>query len=166
MAWGSPTATSMARNPRGSSVRDRSRPSHNRTQSDGYGSTPPPVGRVITTEGIVLGANLDRYSNGHEIAGSLDQEGLAETCDANHVMSFMQFSGRAEDGGLAAGRLGTSSSRDERNNLSRLETRVEDSMFDDGVEGDVPPAYEAGERSFEPEIKSPSGRMGMSLRGV
>lgn len=124
---------------------------------------------MVTTEGVVLGANLDRYSNGHEIARSLDQGALAESRAANHVMSFMQFSGRAEDGGLAAGCLGTSSSGDERSgetNLRGLETRVKDSIFEDGVEGDVPPAYEAGEGSLEPEIKSPSGRMGMSLRGV
>lgn len=113
----------------------------------------------------MLGANLDRYSNGLEIARSLDQRrgGGTEHVGTDHVMSFMQFGGSEGGDGLGLrGLSGGSTSQDrERSNMDR--TVVSDL---EDVQGDVPPAYEANEGSLQPEIKSPSGRMEMSLRGV
>lgn len=128
------------------------------------------MGRVVTADGVVLGANLDRYSNGLEIGRSLDQERRnAEGSGSDHVMSFMQY-GRSEEGvGAPVGArarsvddLGGESSTGKR--VSRTEQTVPDGDVPD--EEDIPPAYEANESSLQPEIKSPSGRMEMSLRGV
>ncbi|CAG8100454.1 unnamed protein product [Penicillium salamii] len=168
-AWESPSLTPIAASPRGSPVREpRQRQGHTRSQSetrDAVGT----MGRVVTADGVVLGA-LDRYSNELEIGRSLDQERRsAERSDADHVMSFMQY-GRSEEGvGAPVGArarsvddLGGESSTGKR--ISRTEQTVPDGDVPD--EEDIPPAYEANEGSLQPEIKSPSGRMEMSLRGV
>ena len=99
----------------------------------------------------------------------------AERGETDHVMSFMQYAGRPEDRGLENG-LGittsdhTSNLRGRGGGASRSRPRpVERSLEDDiaAAEGniDVPPAYEAEEGAPGPEIKSPSGRMGISPRG-
>ncbi|CAG7962397.1 unnamed protein product [Penicillium salamii] len=168
--WESPSLTPIAASPRESPVREsRQRQGHTRSQSETRGPVGT-MGRVVTADGVVLGANLDRYSNGLEIGRSLDQERRsAEGSDSDHVMSFMQY-GRSEEGvGAPVGArarsvddLGGESSTGKR--VSRTEQTVPDGDVPD--EEDIPPAYEANESSLHPEIKSPSGRMEMSLRGV
>lgn len=50
----------------------------------------PTARRVVTTEGVVLGANLDRYSG--EEAGLYEQGGEGRrTRGQDHVMSFMSL---------------------------------------------------------------------------
>lgn len=101
----------------------------------------------------MLGANLDRYSNGLEIGRALERERgrSAERVGQDHVMSFMQYGGSGGADGL-----GVSGRGEER--VPGIETTLD-------IAEDVPPAYEANEGVQEqPEIKSPSGRMGMSLR--
>ncbi|KAJ5336840.1 uncharacterized protein N7506_004862 [Penicillium brevicompactum] len=163
-AWESPALTPIAASPRESPIREtRVDAGHTRSQSDGCNAPEPR--QVITADGVVLGANLDRYSNGLEIARSLDQHrgGGTEHAGTDHVMSFMHFGGSEGGVGLSLrGPSGGSTSRDrERSDMDR--TVVGDL---EDVEGDVPPAYEANDGSLQPEIKSPSGRMEMSLRGV
>ncbi|CAI7639105.1 unnamed protein product [Penicillium viridicatum] len=146
----------------------------------GNGSSPGrnQAGRVITAEGVVLGANLDRYSNGMEIGDSQAQGERgrkAERGETDHVMSFMQYAGRPEDRGLDNG-LGittsdhTSNLRGRGGSASRSRPRPPERSLEDDIaaaEGnvDVPPAYEAEEGAPGHEIKSPSGRMGISPRG-
>ncbi|KAJ5372344.1 hypothetical protein N7517_004350 [Penicillium concentricum] len=153
---------------------------HSHSNSNGGSPARNQAGRVITAEGVVLGANLDRYSNGMEIGESQAQGERgrkAERGETDHVMSFMQYGGRPEDRGLGNG-LGISTGGDHASNpqgrggsASRSRPRpAEHSLEDDiaAAEGnaDVPPAYEAEEGAPGHDIKSPSGTMGMSLRGV
>lgn len=153
---------------------------HSHSNSNGSSTGRNQAGRVITAEGVVLGANLDRYSNGMEIGDSQAQGGRgrnAERGETDHVMSFMQYAGRPEDRGVGSG-LGITTS-DNTSNLqgrgssaSRSRPRPAERSLEDDIaaaEGnvDVPPAYEAEEGAPGHEIKSPSGRMGMSpKRGV
>jgi hypothetical protein len=127
------------------------------------------VGRVVTSEGIVLGANLDRYSNGLEIGDALVRErgrSAEREPDRDHVLSFMQYGEGSRGGSDGLGIRGA------------LPLDDNDVMRDRGVDGlghgadevildvDIPPAYETNERPVQPEIQSPARRMGMSLRGV
>lgn len=152
---------------------------HSHSNSSGGSPGRNQAGRFVTAEGVVLGANLDRYSNGMEIRESQAQGERGRTAErggADHVMSFMQYSGKPEDRGLGNG-LGIAISDHSSNpqvcgnSASRSRPRpVERSLEDDiaAAEGDadVPPAYEAEEGALGREIKSPSGTMGMSPRGV
>jgi len=170
-AWESPSLTPIAASPRASPVREDSGNGHSRSYSDGHRSSNP-MGRVITSEGVVLGANLDRYSNGLEIGRSLAQERGRSVergdADQDHVMSFMQYGGATDGLGI----IGARTSNDDRGrdgSVDRLRRRARETILEDdiaAVEGDVPPAYGAEERSVGPDIKSPSGRMGMSSRGI
>ncbi|KAJ9493127.1 hypothetical protein VN97_g159 [Penicillium thymicola] len=177
-AWESPALapipSSRARPARG--TRDAS--SHSHSNSNGSSSGRNQARRVITAEGVVLGANLDRYSNGMEIGDPQargERERKAERGETDHVMSFMQYDGRPEDRGVG-NRFGIATS-DHTSNLqgrgssaSRPRTRPAERSLEDDIaaaEGDVdvPPAYEAEEGAPGDEIKSPSGRMGISPRG-
>jgi hypothetical protein len=90
-------------------------------------------------------------------------------------MSFMQYGGRLEDRGLRNG-LGIASDRAynpraREDSVSGSRPRPAQRSLEDEIaaaEGDVdvPPAYEAEEVVPGNDIKSPSGRMGMSPRGV
>jgi hypothetical protein len=73
-------------------------------------------------------------------------------------MSFMQYGERTEVTALGTG------DRPLDGDCSVERLPPADNM--DNVENDVPPAYEAEESLAGPEIKSPSGRMGLSLRDV
>ncbi|OQD69487.1 hypothetical protein PENPOL_c002G08998 [Penicillium polonicum] len=177
-AWESPALAPIPSS-RASSARGAGNGSgHSHSNSNGSSPGRNQAGRVITAEGVVLGANLDRYSNGMEIGDSQAQGERgrkAERGETDHVMSFMQYAGRPEDRGLENG-LGittsdhTSNLRGRGGGASRSRPRpVERSLEDDiaAAEGnvDVPPAYEAEEGAPGHEIKSPSGRMGISPRG-
>ncbi|KAJ5425748.1 hypothetical protein N7465_000818 [Penicillium sp. CMV-2018d] len=177
-AWESPALapipSSRASSARGAGNGSGHSHSHSNDSSPGRNQ----AGRVITAEGVVLGANLDRYSNGMEIGDSQAQGERgrkAERGEADHVMSFMQYAGRPEDRGLENG-LGittsdhTSNLRGRGGSASRLRPRPAERSLEDDIaaaEGnvDVPPAYEAEEGAPGHEIKSPSGRMGISPRG-
>ena len=92
----------------------------------------------------------------------------AERGGTDHVMSFMQYAGdRGGTGlGIETGGL-TSNSRGRGRNASRpAERGSEDDIV--AAEGlvDFPPVYEAAQGAPGHDIKSPSGRMGMSPRGV
>jgi hypothetical protein len=99
----------------------------------------------------------------------------AERGETDHVMSFMQYGGRLEDRGLRNG-LGIASDRAynpraREDSVSGSRPRPAQRSLEDEIaaaEGDVdvPPAYEAREVVPGHDIKSPSGRMGMSPRGV
>ncbi|KAJ5592769.1 hypothetical protein N7537_009673 [Penicillium hordei] len=149
------------------------------SHSNSNGSSPGnQAGRVITAEGVVLGANLDRYSNGIEIGESQAQGERgrkAERGETDHVMSFMQYAGRPDDRGLGNELVNTTSGHTSNlqgrgSSASRSGPRPAERSLEDDIaaaEGnvDVPPAYEAEEGAPGHEIKSPSGRMGMSPRG-
>lgn len=173
-AWESPALVSIPSS-RASSARGTGNGSgHSHSNSNGSSTGRNQAGRVITAEGIVLGANLDRYSNGIEIGDSQAQGERgrkAERGGTDHVMSFMQYAGRPEDRGLGNG-LGITTSGHTSNLQGRGSSAprpAERSLEDDiaAAEGnvDVPPAYEAEEGAPRHEIKSPSGRMGMSPTG-
>ncbi|CAG7918707.1 unnamed protein product [Penicillium olsonii] len=144
-AWELPNLTPITASPRESPVREGGR-GHAGQSGSGSGSGSG-VGVRRVPDGVVLGANLDRYSNGLEIG--LDRGVEAE---GDHVMSFMQFD---RSGGV--GRISS--------DLGGIESGSGAERVLDEIGEDVPPAYEAGEGSLQPEIKSPSGRMGMSPRG-
>lgn len=144
---------------------------HSHSHSAGGSPGRNQAGRVVTAEGVVLGANLDRYSNGMEIGESgsqaLGERGrTAERGGTDHVMSFMQYAGDRGGTGLGIETGGiTSNPQGGGSSASRPAQR---SLEDDIVaaEGhDVPPAYEAAQGAPGHDIKSPSGRMGMSPRG-
>ncbi|KAJ5857408.1 hypothetical protein N7455_008302 [Penicillium solitum] len=177
-AWESPALAPIPSS-RASSARGTGNGSgHSHSNSNGSSPGRNQAGRVITAEGVVLGANLDRYSNGMEIGDSQAQGERgrrAERGETDHVMSFMQYAGRPEDRGVGNG-LGittsdhTSNPQTRGSSASRLRPRpAERSLEDDIVaaEGniDVPPAYEAEEGAPGHEVKTPSGRMSMSPRG-
>ncbi|CAI7606607.1 unnamed protein product [Penicillium glandicola] len=149
------------------------------SHSNSNGSPPRNQGRVITAEGVVLGANLDRYSNGLEIGESLargERGRKTERGETDHVMSFMQYSGRPVDRSLGdrpgivttdhtsiSPGLGHSASRSRPGTAER---GLEDVIVAAEGNVDVPPAYEVEEGAQGQDIKSPSGRMEMSPRGV
>lgn len=177
-AWESPVLASIPSS-RASPARGTDNGSgHSHSNSNGGSPGRSQAGRVITAEGVVLGANLDRYSNGLEIGESQAQGERgrkAERGETDHVMSFMQYGGRPEDRGLRNG-LGiatsdyTSNPRGRENSASRSRSRPARRSLEDEIaaaEGnvDVPPAYEAEEGAPGHDIKSPAGRMGMSPRG-
>jgi hypothetical protein len=116
----------------------------------------------------VLGSNLNRYSTGLEI-GERAQEGREGGHE--HVMSFMQYAARPEREGLGIAMGGQSGGGDSAGegivsgSGRSLERRLEDEIVAAEGNGDGPPAYEA-EEGASGDIKSPSGRMGMSLRGI
>ncbi|KAJ5520387.1 hypothetical protein N7463_000840 [Penicillium fimorum] len=178
-AWGSPALAPIA-TPHASPKRGTDNGSgHSHSNSNGGSPARNQAGRVVTAEGVVLGANPDRYSNGMVIGESQAQRERgrkAERGEIDHVMSFMQYGGRPEDRDLGHG-LGISTGGGHTFNpqgcggsASRSRSRpAERSLEDDIVatEGnaDVPPAYEA-EGAPGQDIKSPSGTMGMNLRGA
>ncbi|KAJ5124433.1 uncharacterized protein N7515_008258 [Penicillium bovifimosum] len=172
-SWESPALTPNSQTSQSPplSIGNSTSTAHSRSQSD---STQPnsQSGRVVTAEGVVLGANLDRYSTGLEIGERVREEREAGGRERGpeHVMSFMQYAERPErDGlGIAMGGQNSGGSAGEES-VSRVRRRpVERSLQDEIVavegEGDVPPAYEA-EEGGSGDLKSPSGRMGMSMRG-
>lgn len=125
----------------------------------------------------MLGANLDRYSNGMEIGESQVQRERARTAergDADHVMSFMQYGGEVESRrsgeglGIAMADHITSPQGRGRSTPDLgprlVERSLEDEIATAGGVADVPPAYEAEEGAPGHDIKSPSGRIGMSMR--
>ncbi|KAJ5210509.1 Adenovirus E3 region protein CR2 [Penicillium cf. griseofulvum] len=152
---------------------------HSHSNSNGGSPGRNQAGRVITAEGVVLGANLDRYSNGMEVGQSQAQGERGrkvERGETDHVMSFMQYGGRPEDRGLGNG-LGIATGDDNSNpqargnNASRSRPRPgERSLEDDtaAAEGnaDVPPAYEAEDGVPGPDIKSPSGTMALAVEAA
>ncbi|KGO37210.1 hypothetical protein PEX1_061060 [Penicillium expansum] len=177
--WESPVLAPIASSRANSTRKADNGSGHSHSNSSGGSPGRNQAGRFVTAEGVVLGANLDRYSNGMEIRESQargERGRTAERGGADHVMSFMQYSGKPEDRGLGNG-LGIAISDHSSNpqvcgnSASRSRPRpVERSLEDDiaAAEGDadVPPAYEAEEGALGREIKSPSGTMGMSPRGV
>lgn len=163
---------------RASPARGNNSSGHSHSNSNGGSPGRNQGGRVVTTDGVVLGANLDRYSNGLAIGESLvegERGRRTERVETDHVMSFMQYGGRLEDRGLRNG-LGiasghTSNPRVREDTVSRSRPRPAQRNLEDEIaaaEGDVdvPPAYEAEEVVPGHDIKSPSGRIGMSPRGV
>ncbi|KAJ5922458.1 hypothetical protein N7516_010161 [Penicillium verrucosum] len=177
-AWESPASAPIPSS-RASSARGTGNGSgHSHSNSNGSSSGRNQAGRVITAEGVVLGANLDRYSNGMEIGDSQacgERERKAGRGETDHVMSFMQYAGRPEDRG-GGNRFGiatsdhTSDLQGRGSSVSRSRHRPAERSLEDDIaaaEGDVdvPPAYEAEEGAPGDEIKSPSGRMGISPRG-
>ncbi|KAJ5594423.1 uncharacterized protein N7459_000631 [Penicillium hispanicum] len=124
--------------------------------------------QVVTADGVVLGANLDRFSGGKD-KDEEDQDrdrvkGKRRSQDPeNHVMSFMTYQGDLEMKDRAGDR------QREGAGVSRAVpalTVLEEAPFTPS--SDVPPAYESGDArfSFERDEKSPSGTMGMRLRTV
>ncbi|KGO64080.1 hypothetical protein PITC_087480 [Penicillium italicum] len=177
-AWELPALAPLASSRAGSVRGTNNGSGHSHSNSNGGSPGRNQAGRVITAEGVVLGANLDRYSNGMEI-GEAQAQGergrTAERGGTDHVMSFMQYGGRPENRGLGNGlgiAIGDHPSNPQRaeSGVSRSRPRpVERSLEDDiaAAEGtvDVPPAYEAEEGAPERDLKSPSGRTCMSPRG-
>ncbi|KAJ5248009.1 hypothetical protein N7524_011969 [Penicillium chrysogenum] len=176
-AWESPSLTSIPSS-RASPARGNNSGGHSHSNSNGGSPGRNQGGRVVTADGVVLGANLDRYSNGMAIGESLaegERGRSTERVETDHVMSFMQYGGRLEDRGLRNG-LGiasghTSNPRARENTVSRSRPRPAQRSLEDEIaaaEGDVdvPPAYEAEEVVSGHDIKSPSGRIGMSPRGA
>ncbi|KAG0154293.1 hypothetical protein PDIDSM_1673 [Penicillium digitatum] len=173
-AWESPALAPIASSHAGSA---RNGSSHSHSNSNGGSPGRNQTGRLITAEGVVLGANLDRYSNSMETGESQAQNERGRTAErgrTDHVMSFMQYAGRPEDRGLGNG-LGiaisdyTSSPQARRRSASGSRPKpVERSLEDDIAAAesnvDVPPAYEVKEGAPGPDLKSPSGRMCMSPR--
>lgn len=133
--------------------------------------------RVVTDEGIVLGANLDRYAvptgNGDE-NGNGDEE-RRERNAQDHVMSFMEFGetgGRSDQLfrnygiGHCAGDVGHRRTMPEAYaEAVEAERAARQATILEEEDSDVPPAYEAGGLSPR-DRKSPSATMGLGLRGV
>ncbi|KXG45881.1 Adenovirus E3 region protein CR2 [Penicillium griseofulvum] len=177
-AWEPPTLAPIASQPASLRGTDNNG-GHSHSNSNGGSPARNQAGRVITAEGVVLGANLDRYSNGMEIGESQAQGERGrkvERGETDHVMSFMQYSGRPEDRGLGNG-LGIAASDDNSNPQTRgrsasrsrpkpAERSLEDDIVAAEGNADVPPAYEAEDGAPGHDIKSPSGTMGMSLSGA
>lgn len=174
-AWESPLPTPTATQGASPNREIESGSDHRRTD----GGTPRRdlAGRVVTAEGVVLGANLDRYSNGTVIGDSQNQNrGDRERTghgDASHVMSFMQYGVRSEtrNTGAAAVGGGTAGARGNGGNTPESEPRSADRGLVDDIaaaegDADVPPAYEAEESSPGQDLKSPSGRMSLSPRNA
>ncbi|OQE09551.1 hypothetical protein PENVUL_c006G09260 [Penicillium vulpinum] len=177
-AWESPALVSIASTNASLGRGTGNGSGHSYSNSDGSSSGRNQAGRVVTAEGVVLGANLDRYSNGMEIGESQAQEDRgrsAERGETDHVMSFMQYGGRPEDRGLGNG-LGitsnnTSNPQGRGSSASRSRPRPTERSLEHDITAadgtvDVPPAYQAEEGAPGHDVKSPSGTMGMSLRGA
>ncbi|KAJ6087191.1 hypothetical protein N7467_006105 [Penicillium canescens] len=139
----------------------------------------PHAGRVITADGVILGANLDRYSSEMEVGRSSDRgRTVGRDCD-EHVMSFMHYENgrRAERGGGGLGdgcgieMWDTAHGRGRVNSASREGQRTqaatairEDDLRTLDYDGDVPPAYDGKDGSSELDFKPLPGRMEMSVR--
>ncbi|CAG8910111.1 unnamed protein product [Penicillium egyptiacum] len=176
-AWESPVLASIPSS-RASPARGTDNGSgHSHSNSNSGSPGRNQAGRVITADGVILSANLDRYSNGLAIGESLAQGERgrrAERGETDHVMSFMQYGGRLEDRDLGNG-LGiasdhTSDLQGRDNSVSRSRPRHAQRSLEDTIAAaeddvDIPPAYEAEEVTPGHDNKSPSGRMGMSPRG-
>lgn len=141
--------------------------------------------RIVTDDGIVLGANLDRYSvptgpdaeqgrHGNEEANGGRRERNAQ----DHVMSFMDFeegAGPGDGGDRLYRRYGDGEEGPrvtmpeaytravEGDRAARDEVLLEGDSF--SPNSDAPPAYESGSLSPR-DRKSPSATMGLGLRGM
>ncbi|OQE83314.1 hypothetical protein PENNAL_c0033G03634 [Penicillium nalgiovense] len=175
-AWESPSLASIPSS-RESPARVNNSSGHSPSNSNGGSPGRNQGGRVVTADGVVLGANLDRYSNGMAIGESLAEEERGrrtERGETDHVMSFMQYGARLEGRGLRNGLEiasdNTSNPQGRGDSVSGSRPRLVQRSLEDEIaaaEGDVdvPPAYEAQEVAPGHDIKSPSGRMGKSPRG-
>ncbi|KAJ5306419.1 hypothetical protein PENANT_c017G10345 [Penicillium antarcticum] len=136
-----------------------------------------PAGQIITADGIVLGANLDRYSSGMEIGRSTGRgRDVGGSCH-EHVMSFMHY-GSGGGGGNGGGRaergiqmLDTVHGDERVHSPSSEELRCQDATAVlDGLkvleddDGDVPPAYDGRDGFTDADIKSLAGMMEMGVR--
>ncbi|KAJ6026996.1 hypothetical protein N7499_005101 [Penicillium canescens] len=144
------------------------------------------AGRVITADGVVLGANLDRYFSEMEVGRSSDRGRTVGKGSDEHVMSFMHYENgrraeRAERGGGGLGdgrgiemwdtahelRMVNSASREGQRSQDAtaiLEDDLRTLDCDGDGDGDVPPAYDGKDASSELDIKPPAGGMEISVR--
>ena len=122
--------------------------------------------RIVTDEGVVLGANLDRYTvptgsdGGQRVDGNGNGNGERRERNAqDHVMSFMEFGGEAM-GGRSGEAYATAV---QSGRAARADAFLVEDSF--SPMSDVPPAYESG--GFSPrDKKSPSATMGLGSRGM
>ncbi|KAJ5766628.1 uncharacterized protein N7511_004244 [Penicillium nucicola] len=138
------------------------------TKSENEGGSPirQPVGRVITADGVVLGANLDRYSSGMEIGRALERgRDVGPECD-DHVMSFMHYgngNGARVGGEIemretvhGRGRL-DGGSREGLRSQTVIAALEDDIQVDGAADEDVPPAYDERDGAADPDIKPLTG---------
>lgn len=121
--------------------------------------------RIITDDGVVLGANLDRYS----VPSGLDVEKgkKSERNTGDHVMSFMNYDRGIGimDWSVGAGMVKEKSEGNHVERPVQVMTVLEEDSF--SPMSDVPPAYDYEPGGVEAkDVKSPSGTMGLGLRGL
>lgn len=119
--------------------------------------------RVVTRDGVVMGANLDRYSTVRDPErGKMGEMGKLGDghVERDHVMSFMTFGGsevetvrRDEGNSLGTGNMVTRA-------VPQSQTRTLEGAGASPV-GEAPPAYEAAGVSPKQDDKSPLGTMGL-----
>ncbi|KAJ5820275.1 hypothetical protein N7474_005866 [Penicillium riverlandense] len=169
--WDFPSST--RRSPRGSS-------------QDCLASAPPlhTPRQIITKEGVVLGANMDRYSTASDFTSSSAQAGTGKGKDVqqqraahDHVMSFMQYDNATGTGGQRHAVELPWTQRPSRESLVRKtstsgavapvpasKSMPSLALFqEDEVvysPSDTPPAYAAEEGVSPKDVKSPSATMG------
>lgn len=127
--------------------------------------------RVITRDGVVLVANLDRYSTVRDPERGGKEKRSVGDPGQEHVMSFMTFGGSTHEigqrSGSSPGRVnGSVSDGGESGSATRLkpETEIVLEMVGASPVGEALPAYEAGGVSLKGDDndKSPAGTMGLS----
>ena len=99
--------------------------------------------RVVTREGVVLGANLESDEAEDR------SKGKESVSPEDHVMSFMSYEGDLE-----------AAARDLSKDASATNAADEECA---SPRSDVPPAYEAGDGGFpvSRDLKTPAGTMGV-----
>jgi hypothetical protein len=124
--------------------------------------------RVITRDGVVLVANLDRYSTVRDPERAGKGKRSVGDPGQEHVMSFMTFGGSTHEigrrSGSSPGRVnGSVSNGGESGSATRLkpETEIVLEMVGASPVGEALPAYEAGGVSLKGDDKSPAGTMGL-----
>ncbi|KAJ5377691.1 uncharacterized protein N7496_005100 [Penicillium cataractarum] len=123
--------------------------------------------RVVTRDGVVMGANLDRYSTIRDPERGGKEKGEKSDSGQDHVMSFMTFGGsevemvqRVPSSGQVNGLVGNAG---ENVNAQRL---VSGNVLQDVGASPIreaPPAYDAGGVSPKQDEKSPSGTIGLGI---
>ncbi|KAJ5153028.1 uncharacterized protein N7482_009506 [Penicillium canariense] len=115
--------------------------------------------RVVTRDGVVMGANLDRYSTVHDTDHG--EKGKKNDKPQEHVMSFMTFGG-TEFEMVQRGRSGQrhGSGRNGRETATALQSVPSTGVEEDCSSrmDDAPPAYDAGGVSPKQDEKSPIGK--------
>ncbi|CEJ56966.1 hypothetical protein PMG11_05677 [Penicillium brasilianum] len=122
--------------------------------------------RVVTRSGVVMGANLDRYSTGRDLEHA--ERGKKSDSGQEHVMSFMTFGGNefemVQRRGSSPGQVNGSVSIAGGNVRGQsLVSEVVPQEVGASPIGEAPPAYAAGGVSPRQDEKSPSGTIELGI---